>query len=266
MRKRKINSNQLFLHAMIWIPLLLILVFNYLPMVTGFSIAFKEYKPGLGIEGSPWVGLDQFKKIFMTDETMRALRNTLIIAVMKIIGNLIVPIIFALLLNEVRVRWFKRFTQTVTYLPYFLSWVILAGVLTNILRVDGGLVNRIIEFFGGEPVFFLGSNDTFRWTMLVSDVWKNFGYNTIVYLAALTGIDPSLYEAAAIDGAGRWKQTIHITLPGISMFIVLMTVLSIGNVLNAGFDQIFNMYNVSVYETGDIIDTLVYRLGIQQQQ
>lgn len=266
MGKKKVNSNQMFLHVMIWIPLLLILVFNYLPMATGFSIAFKEYKPGLGIEGSPWVGLDQFRKIFMTDETMRALKNTLIIAIMKIIGNLVVPIIFALLLNEVRVRWFKRFTQTITYLPYFLSWVILAGVLTNILRVDGGLVNRIIEFFGGEPIFFLGSNDTFRWTMVVSDVWKNFGYNTIVYLAALTGIDPSLYEAAAIDGAGRWKQTIHITIPGISMFIVLMTVLSVGNVLNAGFDQIFNMYNVSVYETGDIIDTLVYRLGIQQQQ
>lgn len=264
--KKKLNSNQLFLHLMIWIPLILILIFNYLPMFTGFSIAFKEYKPGLGIADSPWVGLSQFKKIFMTDETMRALRNTLIIAIMKIIGNLVVPIVFALLLNEVRIKWFKRFTQTITYLPYFLSWIILAGILTNILRVDGGLVNRIIEFLGGEPVFFLGSNDTFRWTVVVSDIWKGFGYNTIVYLAALTGIDPALYEAASIDGAGRWKQTIHITLPGISMFIVLMTVLSIGNVLNAGFDQIFNLYNVSVYETGDIIDTLVYRLGIQQQQ
>ena len=157
-------------------------------------------------------------------------------------------------------------TQTITYLPYFLSWIILAGILTNILRADGGLVNRIIGVFGQEPVFFLGSNDTFRWTLTVSDVWKNFGYNTIVYLAALTNIDPALYEAAAIDGAGRWKQTLHITLPGISMFIVLMTILSIGNILNAGFDQVFNLYNVSVYESGDIIDTLVYRLGIQQQQ
>ena len=235
-------------------------------MITGFSVAFKDYKPGFGIIDSPWVGLKHFQKIFSTADTIRALRNTLIIAVMKIIANLIIPVVFALLLNEVRIKWFKRFTQTITYLPYFLSWIILAGILTNILKTDGGLVNRFIEALGFEPIFFLGSNDTFRGTLVVTDVWKNFGYNTIVYLAALTGIDPTLYEAAAIDGAGRWKQTIHVTLPGISMFIVLMTILSVGNVLNAGFDQVFNLYNVSVYETGDIIDTLVYRLGIQQQQ
>ena len=133
-----------------------------------------------------------------------------------------------------RVRWFKRMTQTITYLPYFLSWIIMAGILTNILKTDGGLVNRFLEMLGMDPVFFLGSNDTFRGTLVVTDVWKNFGYNAIVYLAALTNIDPTLYEAAAIDGAGRWKQTIHVTLPGISMFIVLMTILSVGNVLNAG--------------------------------
>lgn len=265
-KRRKLTVNEWIFHLMIWVPLLFIIVFNYIPMVTGFSVAFKDYKPGLGIVDSPWVGLKHFETIFKTDDTLRALRNTLIIAVMKIIANLIVPIIFALLLNEVRCKWFKRTTQTITYLPYFLSWIIMAGILTNILKTDGGLVNRIVEAFGHEPVFFLGSNDTFRATLVVTDVWKNFGYNTIVYLAALTGIDPALYEAAAIDGAGRWKQTIHVTLPGISMFIVLMTVLSIGNVLNAGFDQVFNLYNVSVYETGDIIDTLVYRLGIQQQQ
>ena len=260
------TSDQMMFHLMVWIPLLCIILFNYIPMITGFSIAFKDYKPGLGIADSPWVGLKHFEKMFITDDTLRALRNTLIIAFMKIIGNLAVPITFALMLNEIRVKWFKKVTQTITYLPYFLSWIILAGILTNILRTDGGLVNRIIEAFGHEPVFFLGSNDTFRWTLTVSDVWKNFGYNTIVYLAALTNIDPALYEAAAIDGAGRWKQTLHITLPGISMFIVLMTILSIGNILNAGFDQVFNLYNVSVYESGDIIDTLVYRLGIQQQQ
>lgn len=253
-------------HAMIWIPLLFILIFNYIPMFTGFSIAFKDYKPGLGIAGSPWVGLKHFHDMFITGDTLRALGNTLIIAVMKIVANLIVPIVFALLLNEVRVKWFKRMTQTITYLPYFLSWIILAGIMTNILKTDGGLLNRLIEMLGHEPVFFLGSNDTFRGTLVASDVWKNFGYNTIVYLAALTNIDPTLYEAASMDGAGRWRQTIHITLPGISMFIVLMTILSIGNILNAGFDQVFNLYNVSVYESGDIIDTLVYRLGIQQQQ
>lgn len=254
------------LHLMIWIPLVFILVFNYVPMFTGFSIAFKDYQPALGIAGSEWVGLKHFKTIFMTDDTLRALRNTLIIAVMKIIGNLIIPLVFALLLNEIRLKWFKRMTQTITYLPYFISWIILAGILTNILKTDGGLINRVVEALGHEPIFFLGDNDTFRWTLVISDVWKNFGYNAIVYLAALTGIDPSLYEAASIDGAGRWKQTLHVTIPGISMFIVLMTILSIGNILNAGFDQVFNLYNVSVYESGDIIDTLVYRLGIQQQQ
>lgn len=265
-KKKKLTSNQVMFHLMVWVPLLFIIIFNYVPMFTGFSIAFKDYKPGLGIADSPWAGLKHFERMFITDDTLRALRNTLIIAIMKIVGNLAVPVTFALMLNEVRVKWFKRVTQTITYLPYFLSWIILAGILTNILRADGGLVNRIIGVFGQEPVFFLGSNDTFRWTLTVSDVWKNFGYNTIVYLAALTNIDPALYEAAAIDGAGRWKQTLHITLPGISMFIVLMTILSIGNILNAGFDQVFNLYNVSVYESGDIIDTLVYRLGIQQQQ
>lgn len=265
-KRKKLTTNELMFHIMIWVPLLFIIIFNYVPMFTGFSVAFKDYKPGLGIAGSPWVGLKHFETIFMTDDTMRALRNTLIIAILKIIANLIVPVVFALLLNEVRIKWFKRITQTITYLPYFLSWIIVAGILTNILKTDGGLVNRIVEAFGHEPIFFLGSNDTFRGTLVVTDVWKNFGYNTIVYLAALTGIDPALYEAAAIDGAGRWKQTLHVTLPGISMFIVLMTILSIGNVLNAGFDQVFNLYNVSVYESGDIIDTLVYRLGIQQQQ
>ena len=264
--KRKFNSSSLTFHLMIWIPLIFIIVFNIVPMITGFSVAFKDFKPGLGIAGSPWVGFKHFQKIFMMTDTLRALRNTIIIALLKIVANLVIPVVFALLLNEVRVRWFKRMTQTITYLPYFLSWIIMAGILTNILKTDGGLVNRFLEMLGMDPVFFLGSNDTFRGTLVVTDVWKNFGYNAIVYLAALTNIDPTLYEAAAIDGAGRWKQTIHVTLPGISMFIVLMTILSVGNVLNAGFDQVYNLYNVAVYESGDIIDTLVYRLGIQQQQ
>jgi len=266
MKKRKMNSNTVLFHTMIWIPLLFILIFNYYPMISGFQIAFEDFKPGLGISGSEWVGFKHFARIFATADAVRAVRNTLIIACAKIIANLIIPIIIALLLNEIRVKWFKRTAQTLIYLPYFLSWVILASIMINLLSTDGGLVNRAIEALGGNSVFFLGDNSVFRKTLVVSDVWKNFGYNTIVYLAALTNIDPTFYEAASIDGAGRWKQTIHITLPGISMFIVLMTILGIGSVLNAGFDQVFNLYNVSVYESGDIIDTLVYRLGIQQQQ
>lgn len=250
---------------MVLVPVIMVLIFNILPMA-GTIIAFKDYKPGLGILGSPWVGMANFRKIFMMPDTMRAIRNTLIIAIWKIVLNQIVPIIFALLLNELRCKAFKRTVQTITYLPYFISWVVLAGIFIDILSPRGGLVNNILGAFGVEPIFFLGSNETFRGTMIVTDVWKNFGYNTIIYLSALTGIDPALYEAAAIDGAGRWKQTLHITLPGIAPFIVLMVILATGNVLNAGFDQIFNMYSVSVYETGDILDTLVYRTGMQQYQ
>lgn len=263
-RKKILDQNYILLHVMVWIPLIFILVFNYYPMISGFQIAFKDYKPGLGISGSSWVGLAHFKEMFQTQDVIRAFRNTLIIAVAKIIANLLVPILVALLLNEIRVKWFKRAVQTITYLPYFLSWVILASILTNILAVDGGIVNRVLALFQIDPIFFLGDNNVFRQTLVMTDVWKNFGYNTIVYLAALTGIDPALYEAVTVDGAGRWRQTLHITLPGISMFIALMTILSVGSILNAGFDQVFNLYNVSVYESGDIIDTLVYRLGLQQ--
>ncbi len=184
-----------------------------------------------------------------------------------------VPISFALLLNEIRVRWFKRAAQTITYLPYFLSWVVLGGILIKFLSPGSssttpGLLNTLLVNLHiiKEPIYFLGSNSTFRGTMIISDIWKNFGYNTIIYLAALTGIDPTLYEAAMVDGAGKIKQTIHVTMPGIAPFIALMTIMSIGSVLNAGFDQIFNLYSPAVYATGDIIDTLVYRLGLINQQ
>ena len=206
-------------------------------------------------------------------DTWPAVCNTLIIAIGKIIGNLVVPISFALLLNEIRVRWFKRAAQTITYLPYFLSWVVLGGILIKFLSPGSssttpGLLNTLLVNLHiiKEPVYFLGSNSTFRGTMIISDIWKNFGYNTIIYLAALTGIDPTLYEAAMVDGAGKIKQTIHVTMPGIAPFIALMTIMSIGSVLNAGFDQIFNLYSPAVYATGDIIDTLVYRLGLINQQ
>ena len=206
-------------------------------------------------------------------DTWPAVRNTLIIAIGKIIGNLVVPISFALLLNEIRVRWFKRAAQTITYLPYFLSWVVLGGILIKFLSPGSssttpGLLNTLLVNLHiiKEPIYFLGSNSTFRGTMIISDIWKNFGYNTIIYLAALTGIDPTLYEAAMVDGAGKIKQTIHVTMPGIAPFIALMTIMSIGSVLNAGFDQIFNLYSPAVYATGDIIDTLVYRLGLINQQ
>lgn len=271
--KKKSGGDVLFFHGMLLIPVVLLFIYHVLPIPAGIMMAFEKFQPLQGFFGSKFVGFDNFEKLFRLQDTLPALRNTFIIAFFKIVGNLVVAVIFALLLNEIAHSGFKRLAQTVTYLPYFLSWVILAGIFVRFLSpgssaVGPGLMNQILMGLHviDEPVYFLGSNSTFRGTMIVTDIWKNFGYNSIVYLAALTGIDPSLYEAAEVDGANRWKQTLHITLPGIAPFIALMTILSIGNILNAGFDQIFNMYNPAVYETGDIIDTLTYRLGLVNQQ
>ncbi len=213
-----------------------------------------------------WVGMDNFRYIFSMPNIWTVIRNTVFIAVMKIIANLIVPIIFALLLNEIRKEAFKRTIQTIIYFPHFLSWVILGGILIDVLSPTSGIVNEFLGLFGVKPVYFLGDAKWFPFTLVLTNTWKEFGYNTIVYLAALTSIDPTLYEAAVVDGAGRLKQTWHITLPGILPIVTLMTVLSLGNVLNAGFDQVFNLYSPSVYSTGDIIDTLVYRIGMVEAQ
>lgn len=267
------RKNTVFLHGMLFVPVILLFIYHFLPIPAGILMAFQNYQPGKGFLESKFVGFNNFHKLIILPDTFPALRNTLIIAVEKILCNLFIPVTFALLLNEIKIKWFKKTVQTITYLPYFLSWIIMAGILIKFLSpgssaTSPGFFNTLLMNIGilDSPVYFLGSNETFRQTMVLSDVWKNFGYNTIIYLAALTGIDPTLYEASAVDGAGRIKQTLHITLPGIAPFIALMTVLSIGNVLNAGFDQIFNLYNPAVYASGDIIDTLVYRLGLVNKQ
>jgi putative aldouronate transport system permease protein len=199
-------------------------------------------------------------------EFARAMRNTIVIALCKIALGIVVPVTFALLLNEVRKRTVQRIIQTMIYLPHFISWVILGGILRDILSPSSGIVNMVIQALGGEPLFFLGSNRYFTGVLLFTNIWKDFGYGTIIYLAALTSIDPTLYEVAYIDGAGRWQQLVHITLPGITPIIMLMTTLSIGGILNAGFDQIFNLYSPIVYETGDILDTMLYRMGLVSMQ
>lgn len=267
------KKDQMMFHGMLFIPVTILFIYNILPIPAGILMAFQDFQPAKGFLKSDFVGLKNFQKLFLLPDTLPALKNTLLIAVWKIIGNLVISIIFALLLNEIRMKWFKKAVQTITYLPYFLSWVVLSGILIKFLSPgsatqSAGFFNELLLRIGiiAEPIYFLGSNDTFQKTMVITDIWKNFGYNSIVYLAALTGIDPTLYEASAIDGAGRLRQTWHITLTGIAPFIALMTILSIGNVLNAGFDQIFNLYSPAVYESGDIIDTLVYRLGLVQQQ
>ncbi|AOZ90806.1 ABC transporter permease [Paenibacillus crassostreae] len=250
-------------HFMLIPGVVLVFIFSYLPFY-GLIISFQDYNPGLGFN-SPWVGMENFEHVFHQPNFLRTIWNTLYMSVFKIIGGVIVPVIFALLLNEVARTFIKRTFQTLVYLPNFLSWVIMAGIMIDILG-SGGIVNSFLGLFGVAPISFLGDPSIFPWSMIITDVWKGFGFGTVVYLAALASIDPGLYEAAVIDGAKRWKQTLYITLPLLTPTIVLMSVLSLSNVLNAGFDQIFNLYSPSVYESGDIIDTYVYRLGIQQAQ
>ncbi|WP_204670107.1 ABC transporter permease [Gracilibacillus alcaliphilus] len=245
---------------------LLVLIFSYGPML-GIVIAFQNFIPAKGLLGDQeWIGLDNFLYVLELPNAFRVLWNTLYIAILKIIFGLIVPIAVAILINEVRVMSLKRTIQTTIYLPHFLSWVILGGILIDILSPSEGIVNMMLGWVGIEPIFFLGNNSWFPITLVGSDIWKEFGFGTIVYLAAITGINPELYEAARIDGANRWKQTLHITLPGMRMVIVLMAVLSLGNILNAGFEQVFNLYSPQVYESGDIIDTFVYRIGLMEAQ
>ncbi len=245
---------------------ILLLIFSYLPMA-GIVIAFQKFIPAKGLFGpQKWIGLDNFKYVLDLPNFGSVIWNTISIAVMKIILGLVIPIIFAILINEVTSNTLKRSVQTLIYLPHFLSWVVLGGILIDILSPSGGIVNGLLNSIGIEPIFFLGDNKWFPATMVLTETWKEFGYGTIIYLAAITGIDPSLYEAARIDGANRWKQTLNITLPGMKMVIVLLMVLSLGNLLNAGFDQIFNLYSPPVYQSGDIIDTFVYRIGLLDAQ
>lgn len=237
-----------------------IFLFSIVPMF-GVIMAFQDFSPNRGFFRSEWVGMENFRYLARLTEVRKVLMNTLIIAGGKLILNLIIPIVFAILLNECRNLRFKKAVQTIVYLPHFISWVILANIMSNIFGYNG-VVNTLFGVFGAERQVFLGNPDIFRGILIGTDVWKEFGYGAVIYLAALTGIDPNLYEAASIDGAGRWQLMRHITLPSLAPTIVLMCTLSLGNILNGGFDQVFNMYNASVYSTADIIDTWVYRMGL----
>lgn len=241
-----------------------VIIFNYLPM-GGLVMAFQNYKPWLGILGSEFIGLENFRRIFDFPESFQAIINTIIIACWKIVLGIIVPVIMALLLNEVRQTGIKKGIQTMVYLPHFLSWVTVAGMMKDILGLDG-IVNTFLANFGMEPTFFLGEASMFRQIIIASDLWKGFGFGMIVYLAAISNIDPNLYEAAEMDGASRLQQTFHVTLPGMLPIIIVMATLSLGNVLNAGFDQVFNLYSPLTYSTGDIIDTYVYRQSLLNGQ
>lgn len=258
---RDLRRNRI-LYLMVIPGVLYFLVFRYVPMY-GAIIAFKNYRILQGFTGSPWVGLKNFETVFGSTYFTSILVNTLLISFYKLIIGTPLAVLTALLLNEVRVHWFKRTVQTVTYLPHFLSWVVVFGVALQVLSPSNGLANKAIVGAGGEPINFLADPNWFRSVLVASEIWKNIGWNTIIYLAALAGISLSLYEAAAVDGASRFRRIWHITLPGIRPVIVLVTMLNIGNLLSAGFDQVFVFYNPAVYGVGDIIDTWVYRQGIQ---
>lgn len=251
-----------YLYLMLLPAIIYYIAFHYIPMY-GASIAFKDFNPMKGITASPWVGLQHFRELFELEKFYSVLWNTIRISFTRLIFGFPVPIIVALMLNELRTVKLKKTVQTAIYVPHFISWLVLGGIMVNLLSMDGGIVNGIIKLFGGEPIGFLTDERFFVPTLIVSMIWKTFGWGTIVYLAALSGIDPQLYEAAIVDGANRWKQLLHITLPSITSTIIVLLILRIGNLMQAGFEQIFVLYHPGVYGTADIIDTYVYRIGLQ---
>lgn len=239
------------------------ILFNYKP-IYGAIIAFQDYTPRLGISGSEWVGLANFKRFFSDIYFGRLMRNTLLLSVYDIIFGFPAPIILALLLNEVHNRFFKNVTQTITYLPHFISMIVVCGMLTD-FSLSTGLFNDIIVFFGGERHPLLQDPSLYRMIYILSDIWQQVGWGTIIYLSALSGVDSQLYEAAQIDGANKWKQTLNVTLPGIAPTIITMFILKIGKLMSMGYEKTILLYNPSTYETADIISSYVYRIGLLEQ-
>lgn len=241
------------------------IVFRYFPMY-GVIIAFKDFNMLEGIVGSSWADpwYKHFQTFFNSPYFSQLLLNTTLISLYKLVFGTVPPILMALLLNECRVRWFKTVVQTLTYMPHFLSWVIIYGVLIALFSQNSGLVNRWLVESGGSSIGFLTSTDYFRTILVGSEIWKDLGWGAIIYLAAMTAIDPTLYEAARVDGAGRLRMIWHITIPGIRNVIVLLLILKLGTILDAGFDQIYILYNIQVYQVADILDTWVFRTGLQQ--
>lgn len=251
-----------------WLYLLLLpgmvfmLIFRYIP-IFGNVIAFMEYNP-YDMAGSTWVGFDQFIKLFQKPAFMKVFGNTLYISILKMVCGFPIPIILALMMNEMRNMKFKKASQTLLYLPHFISWVVMAGLIMSMLDPTTGLVTAILKFFTGKDLQVLTDKSLFVPMLIITDIYKGMGWGTIIYFAALSGVDPQLYEAAEIDGARKWKQLLHITLPSITPTIVIMLILNCNNIVNAGFDQIFMLYSALVYDVADIIDTYVYRIGIQK--
>lgn len=260
----RLTSDEKMFNLMVLPGLIMCLIFAYGPMI-GLVMAFQNFNPFKGFLGSEFIGLDNFRYLFSMPDFAAAFKNTVIIATSKAALFLIIPLILALMVNELTSKRYIKAVQTSMFLPYFLSWAILGGVVLEIFAYDG-IINSVFEILGMDKISFMSSNKYARNVIIWSDVWKNMGYNMIVFFAAITGVDTSLYEAAEMDGAGKLKQMWHITMPGIAPIVFMMMVLSFGNLLNANFDQILIMYNPMIYETTDVLDTLVYRIGIFNKQ
>ena len=238
---------------------------KYAPMY-GVLIAFKDFKIKKGIWGSPWVGLQNFRTFFTSTYCSRLIGNTLIISFTKLVLSSFMSVFFAPLLNECTKRRFKRLVQTVSYMPHFLSWVIIYGIVYLFCSESAGYINRIVRMLTGSAIPIMTSNTYFRGLLYFTELWKNTGYASIIYMSVIVGIDPGLYEAATIDGASRWQRIVHITLPAIRSTFIMLTIMNISKIMNAGFDQIYVFYSPQVYQTGDIIDTYVYRAGLEEMR
>lgn len=257
--RKKIAKSKV-LYAMFLFPLVYFAIFQYAPMIGNF-MAFQDYSVIKGFLHSPWAGTKYFEQFLNDPYFWKVVRNTIVINIYSLIFYFPAPIIFALLLNELRAKFFKKFIQSITYIPHFLSTVVVAGMLVNFLSSDG-LINQFREMFGADSITFLSLPEWFRTIFIGSDIWQGLGWGSIIYLAALTGVDPQLYEAATIDGASRWKKLRHITIPSITTVIMVMLLLSLGHMLTVGFEKILLLYSGPTYETADVIQTYVYRRGL----
>lgn len=259
------NIKKHYILYLMFLPVIIcLLLFNYIPM-WGVLLAFKNYVPWYGFFGSKWVGLYNFQYIFNTPDFSRLLYNTVIINVYKMIFGFPAPIIFALLLNEVKGKLFKRTVQTISYMPYFVSWIVISGISYTLLNTNYGIINNVLKGFGLEPIQWFIRSEYWRSILVGSNIWKGVGYSSILYLAAIAGIDPTLYEAAIVDGASRWKQTLHITLPSILPTASILFILGLGGMMNGDFGQTFALigYNSPLYKTTDVLDFYIYRVGLQ---
>jgi putative aldouronate transport system permease protein len=259
------NIKRHYMLYLMFLPVAIgLILFNYLPM-WGILLGFKDYVPWQGFFGSKWVGLDNFKYVFSTPEFPRLISNTLLINVYKMIFGFPAPIILALLLNEVKSKYFKKTVQTISYMPYFVSWIVISGIMYNLLNTNYGLINTMLKSIGLEPIQWYIRSDLWRTILTSTHIWKGVGYGSILYLAAIAGIDPTLYEAAIVDGASRWKQTLHITIPSIMPTASILFILGLGGMMYGDFGQTFALIgsNSPLYKTTDVLDFYIYRVGLQ---